>query len=276
MRFTLFAALCSFSLAACAQSASPTSADGSKIAVSSAAKAPVPAEPVYAAGSPEARVREVLRGLDPRIQVDHVGPAPLPGFREVIAGGQVVYVSDDGKYLLQGSLLDVAKRKDLSEAAMARLRGEVLKGIPMEDRIVYSPAGTPKHRVVVLTDIECGYCRKFHTEIGEHLKRGIQVEYLAFPRAGLGSADYRKMVSVWCADDRRKALTDAKSDRAVPSKTCKTPVDMQYRAGQRMGLTGTPMILTEDGRMLGGYLPPDALEQRLRALDQDNAAASGG
>lgn len=276
MRFILFAALCSFSLAACAQSASPSSADGSKIAVSSAAKAPVPAEPVYAAGSPEARVREVLRGLDPRIQVDHVGPAPLPGFREVIAGGQVVYVSDDGKYLLQGSLLDVAKRKDLSEAAMARLRGEVLKGIPMADRIVYSPAGTPKHRVVVLTDIECGYCRKFHTEIGEHLKRGIQVEYLAFPRAGLGSADYRKMVSVWCADDRRKALTDAKSDRAVPSKTCKTPVDMQYRAGQRMGLTGTPMILTEDGRMLGGYLPPDALEQRLRALDQDNAAASGG
>ena len=276
MRFTLFAALCSFSLAACAQSASPTSAEGSKIAVSSAAKAPVPVEPVYAAGSPEARVREVLRGLDPRIQVDHVGPAPLPGFREVIAGGQVVYVSDDGKYLLQGSLLDVAKRKDLSEAAMARLRGEVLKGIPMADRIVYSPAGTPKHRVVVLTDIECGYCRKFHTEIGEHLKRGIQVEYLAFPRAGLGSADYRKMVSVWCADDRRKALTDAKSDRAVPSKTCKTPVDMQYRAGQRMGLTGTPMILTEDGRMLGGYLPPDALEQRLRALDQDNAAASGG
>ena len=276
MRFTLFAALCSFSLAACAQSASPSSADGSKIAVSSTAKAPVPAEPAYAAGSPEARVREVLRGLDPRIQVDHVGPAPLPGFREVIAGGQVVYVSDDGKYLLQGSLLDVAKRKDLSEAAMARLRGEVLKGIPMADRIVYSPAGTPKHRVVVLTDIECGYCRKFHTEIGEHLKRGIQVEYLAFPRAGLGSADYRKMVSVWCADDRRKALTDAKSDRAVPSKTCKTPVDMQYRAGQRMGLTGTPMILTEDGRMLGGYLPPDALEQRLRALDQDNAAASGG
>ena len=276
MRFTLFAALCSFSLAACAQSASPTSADGSKIAVSSAAKAPVPAEPVYAAGSPEARVREVLRGLDPRIQVDHVGPAPLPGFREVIAGGQVVYVSDDGKYLLQGSLLDVAKRKDLSEAAMARLRAEVLVGIPMADRIVYSPAGTPKHRVVVLTDIECGYCRKFHTEIGEHLKRGIQVEYLAFPRAGLGSADYRKMVSVWCADDRRKALTDAKSDRAVPSKTCKTPVDMQYRAGQRMGLTGTPMILTEDGRMLGGYLPPDALEQRLRALEEDGASAKGG
>lgn len=274
MRVLTFAALCSFSLAACAQSASPQSADGgSKIAVSSTAKPAGAAAP--AAGSPEARVREVLRGLDPRIQVDYVGPAPMPGFREVVAGGQVVYVSDDGKYLLQGNLLDVAKRKDLTEAAMAKVRVEVLKGIPMSDRIVFAPAGTPKHRVVVFTDIECGYCRKFHSEVNEHLKRGIQVEYLAFPRAGLGSADYRKMVSVWCADDRKKALTDAKNDRPVPSKTCKTPVDMEYRAGQRAGLTGTPMILTEDGQQLGGYLPPDALLQRLELAEKERAATQG-
>ena len=82
------------------------------------------------------------------------------------------------------------------------------------------------------------------------------------------------MVSVWCADDRRKALTDAKSDRAVPSKTCKTPVDMQYRAGQRMGLTGSddPDRGWPDA---GGYLPPDALEQRLHSI-RTTRAASGG
>lgn len=279
MRFITFAALCSFSLAACAQSASPPAADGgTKIAVSNPERAAAPAttEPAFAAGSPEARVREVLRGLNDRIQVDSIGPAPFPGFREVVADGQVVYVSDDGKYLLQGNVLDVAKRKDLTESALGKVRGKVLAGIPMTDRIVFAPAGTPKYRVVVLTDVECGYCRKFHNEIGEHLKRGIQVEYLAFPRAGLGSADYRKMVSVWCADDRRKALTDAKNDRAVPNKTCKTPVDMQYRAGQRMGLTGTPMLLTEDGRMLGGYLPPDILLQRLQQLEKEAEAAAKG
>lgn len=278
MRSITFAALCSFSLAACAQSASPQSADGgAKIAVSTPTRAQVPAkaEQAYPAGSPEARVREVLRSLNDRIQVDGISAAPFPGFREVVADGQVVYVSDDGKYLLQGSLLDVAKRQDMSEAALAKVRGKVLEGIPMTDRIVYAPAGTPKYRVVVLTDVECGYCRKFHTEIGEHLKRGIQVEYLAFPRAGLGSADYRKMVSVWCADDRRKALTDAKNDRAVPNKTCKTPVDMQYRAGQRMGLTGTPMILSEDGRLIGGYLPPEILLQRLQQLEKEAATAKG-
>jgi len=258
-RFLAFAALCSLSLSACAQQSAPEA--GQKITIGPNATA----EPVYAAGTPEARVRAVLRELNPQIVVESIQPAPIPGFREVIATGQVVYISDDGKYLFQGGLMDVVKRKDMAEAAMAKLRVDILKTLPVEDRIVFSPAGKPKHTVVVLTDIECGYCRKFHTDIAEYTKRGIEVEYLAFPRSGLASADYRNMVSVWCAPDRRKALTDAKDGRAVPSRTCKTPVDMQYRAGQRMGLTGTPMILNANGELMGGYLPPDALLQRLEA-----------
>lgn len=260
IRFLAFAALCSLSLSACAQQSAPEA--GQKITIGPKATA----EPVYAAGTPEARVRAVLRELNPQIVVESIQPAPIPGFREVIATGQVVYVSDDGKYLFQGGLMDVVKRKDMAEAAMAKLRVEILKTLPVEDRIVFSPAGKPKHTVVVLTDIECGYCQKFHSDIAEYTKRGIEVEYLAFPRAGLASPDYRNMVSVWCAPDRQKALTEAKSGRAVPSRTCgRTPVDMQYRAGQRMGLTGTPMILSSDGELVGGYLPPDALLQRLEA-----------
>ena len=267
-RFLAFAALCSLSLSACAQPAASQASD-QKITIGPKAEA----EPAYAAGTPEARVREALRQLGPQIKVESIRPAPIAGFREVIATGQVVYVSDDGKYLFQGGLLDIARRKDMSEAAMANLRADVLKTLPVEDRIVFSPAGKPKHTVVVLTDIECGYCQKFHSDIAEYTKRGIEVEYLAFPRAGLASADYRSMVSVWCAPDRRKALTDAKDGRAVSPRTCgRTPVDMQYRAGQRMGLAGTPMILNANGELMGGYLPPDALLQRLEASETATAA----
>jgi len=278
MKRLVFAALlASSSLTACAQPAAPQ-ANGQKISVGSnspAATKPI-AEPVFAAGSPEEKVRGVLKQLNPAIRVDSIEASPIAGFHQVVAGGQVVYVSDDGKYLLQGELMDVANRRNLSEAAMTKVRGNVLKTLPMADRIVFAPAGTPKHKVVVLTDIECGYCRKFHSEIAEINRRGIEVEYLAFPRAGLGSADYRKMVSVWCADDRKKALTDAKNDRSVPNKACTTPVDMQYNAGLRMGLEGTPMLLTTDGQFLGGYLPPDALQQRLEQLDGERGKASGG
>ncbi|MEO6155962.1 MAG: DsbC family protein [Thermomonas sp.] len=259
-RIALAALFSALSLGACAQPATP--AQSAPAAVNALAKSAV-------AGTPDARVREVLKDLNPRISIDQIGPAPFSGFREVVASGQVIYVSDDGKYMLQGGLLDIAQRKDLTEVAMAKVRANVLKTLPTSDRIVFAPAGKPKHTVVVLTDIDCGYCRKFHSEIAEYTKRGIEVEYMAFPRAGIGSPDFNKMVAVWCAADRRKALTDAKNDRAVAMKTCTNPVTMQHAAGMRMGLTGTPMILTLEGVQLGGYLPPEALQKRLDQMDAE-------
>ena len=273
-RFALVTLLSVFSLSACAQSAPPANtATSTKVAAAS----PITtvAEAKIIDGTPDARVRDVLKQLSPKIGIDRIGPAPMPGFREVVAGGQVVYVSDDGKYLFQGGLLDVAKRKDMAEGAMARLRNDVLKTLPDSDRIVYSPAGTPKHTVVVLTDIECGYCRKFHNDMAEYTKRGIEIEYLAFPRAGIGSKDFNNMVSVWCADDRNKALTDAKNGRSIATKSCPNPVTMQYMAGQRMGLEGTPMLLTADGQLLGGYLPPDELLKRLEKIASERAETKG-
>lgn len=268
-RFALAALLSALSLSACAQSASTTQAskDGAKPSSAAQSDEVKINTPVITAGTPEARIRDVLTKLNPRIGIDRIGPAPFPGFREVVASGQVVYVSDDGKYLFQGGLLDIAKRKDLSEDAMGKVRAEVLKAMPVSDRIVFSPSGTPKHTVVVLTDIECGYCRKFHSEIAQYNKLGIEVQYMAFPRAGIGSSDFKKMVAVWCADDRRKAMTDAKTDHSIAMKTCTNPVTMQHAAGVRMGLTGTPMILNSDGQLLGGYLSPASLLQRLDQLD---------
>jgi thiol:disulfide interchange protein DsbC len=247
------------SLSACAQAPGDRdAAAGAAAAISS------PGEPEVEAGTPEARARDAIRQLNSQVRIDRIGPAPVPGFREVIVGGQVVYVTDDGRYLMQGALIDVASKESMGEAAMAALRRELLATVPDEDKIVFAPAA-PEHTVTVFTDVECGYCRRFHESIAEYNRRGIAVEYLAFPRMGPGSADFEKMISVWCAADRRRAMTDAKADRPVPDKDCKNPVAMHYSLGQRAGLTGTPMILGEDGRQLGGYVPP---EQLRAALDE--------
>jgi thiol:disulfide interchange protein DsbC len=271
-RFLAFAALCSLSLSACAQQSAPEA--GQKITIGPKAAA----EPVYAAGTPEARVRAVLRELNPQIVVESIQPAPIPGFREVIATGQVVYISDDGKYLFQGGLMDVVKRKDMAEAAMAKLRVDILKTLPVEDRIVFSPAGKPKHTVVVLTDIECGYCRKFHTDIAEYTKRGIEVEYLAFPRSGLASADYRNMVSVWCAPDRQESADRCQErPRGADAHLQDAGGHAVQRAGQRMGLDRDPDDPDNaNGELMGGYLPPDALLQRLEQAAAERGKATGG
>lgn len=267
MKHLFLALLLGFSLSACAQ---PAPGRGS---AKPDADAPAAAAQSFAAGTPEARAREAVLALGPNVTIERIGAAPIPGYREVVAGGSVVYVSDDGKYMFQGGLVDIAKREDLSETAMAKVRKDILAALPEADRIVFAPKGVTRHTVVVLTDVECGYCRKFHSDIALYNALGIRVEYLAFPRGGLASDDYRRMVAVWCAPNRQKALTDAKNGVPVQQGACpRTPVDMQYRAGLRMGLEGTPMILNEDGRMLGGYLPPERLLQRLDALAEARKA----
>ncbi|HZH44619.1 MAG TPA: DsbC family protein [Lysobacter sp.] len=279
MKRITFALLGLVSITACAQAPQGDAGSaGAQAATAQQQAAPArPAAPAPAANTPEGRALAALRTLDPNVAPDRIGAAPLPGFREAIVAGQAIYISDDGRYLFipgtNGALFDTVAQKNLSEAALAGLRMELLKEIPKSERIVFAPAN-PRHTVTVFTDISCGFCRKFHEQIGEYNRQGIAVEYLAFPRMGLGSQDYHTMVSVWCAPDRRRALTDAKSDRPVPRRACKTTVNQQHALGLRVGLTGTPMILAADGTQLGGYVPPEQLRQRLDKLASETAAAS--
>jgi thiol:disulfide interchange protein DsbC len=269
-RFLPFFVLAGLSLSACAQQPQNAAAQS---APAKAAGAPA-ASPVAAGSDPvDARVRAALKQLNPQVQVDYIGKSPLPGFREVIAAGQLVYVSDDGKYLLQGSLVDIARRQDLMQAspALAGYRQALLKSIKASDRIVFAPAN-PKYTVSVFTDIECGYCRKLHSQIADYNKQGIAVEYMAWPRMGLGSQDHKDMISVWCAADRKKALTEAKLGGKVTARDCTNPVNMEYDIGQRLGISGTPAVFAPDGSQIGGYLPPAEMRA---ALDKLAAAEAG-
>lgn len=218
----------------------------------------------------EATVRAAIETLVPGAPVDNVRKAPLAGFYEVALAGQIVYVSADGKYLLQGSLYDIPAKQDLTETAKGKIRKAALSEIGADKRITFAP-DQPKHTVTVFTDIDCGYCRRMHDQVAEYNKLGIAVDYLFFPRAGAGSESWDKAVSVWCSDDRRKALTEAKAGREIDKKQCNNPIEEEYALGARVGVTGTPMIIAADGTQLGGYVPPEQLLQR---LDQMAAKAA--
>jgi thiol:disulfide interchange protein DsbC len=282
MKPILLALLGAISLSACAQGPQSGTTAGKapgEQAATAGGAGPTGKAPAVTANTPDARAIAAVHQLNPRVSVDKVGAAPIAGFREAIVQGQVVYVSDDGKYLFlpgpQGALFDVSAKKDLSEQSLASMRKDLLKKIPVSERIVFAPTN-PKYTVSIFTDVECGYCRKFHSEIAEYNRQGIAVQYMAFPRMGLGSPDHKKMISVWCATDRRKALTDAKNERQIPAKDCKNTVSMQYDIGQRAGLTGTPMIIAEDGTTVGGYMPPQQLREALDRAAQGGKATAAG
>ena len=243
------------SLSACAQSSSPAAAAAQPAAVQSSA----------ANGPAEQKVRAALTSLDPDFKPDYIGSAPFPGFREVVVAGQVMYVSDDGRYLMQAQPFDVQKRQFAASEGLLAYRRQQLAAVPASERIVFAPAN-PKYTISVFTDIECGYCRKLHSEIAELNRQGIAVEYLAFPRMGMGSQDFKDMVSVWCSPDRKQALTNAKRGGNVAKHDCTNPVAMEYTLGQRLGVNGTPAIFAPDGSQLGGYLPPAQLKAALDRL----------
>ena len=219
---------------------------------------------VFSTAADESTIKQMLGKSMPQLKIDSVQPTQIKGIFEVIAGSNLFYVSPDGKYLLQGKLIDVEARKDLTEEKLAGIRASSVKQVSADQMIIYNPEKS-KYTVSIFTDIDCGYCRKLHSEIDQYLAEGITIQYLFFPRAGKGSESYNKAVSVWCAEDRNKALTDAKNGKNPESKTCENPVDAHMKLGQELGTRGTPMVITEKGTVYPGYMPAKRLAQALQS-----------
>ncbi|BFI95254.1 MAG: DsbC family protein [Rhodanobacter sp.] len=251
-----------FALTACA---ADTNASATIAAVPAAA--PVLGNGVDAAALKV--VQQALAKLASGVNVDVVNRAPLPGFYQVIASGHMVYVSTDGKYLLNGDLVDLGTKQSLNDAAWAAFRKAELAKLPATAHIEYAPAN-PKYRITVFTDVTCPYCRVLHEHMAELNKAGVAVDYLAWPRAGVTDAAghpteaYEAMVSAWCAADPRAALDGEFAGRAPKPAHCANPVRQEFDLGVRLGVSGTPAIITSSGRMIGGYLTPAQLLQVLR------------
>ena len=212
----------------------------------------------------------LLYKMYPGTQSGELRKSPAPGLWEVNQGSAYGYVTGDGRYIVQGDLIDLKTGESITEARRDDARRELLADIGQQNMIVFSPpAGMPrKHIVNVFTDTSCGYCRKMHQEMADYHAEGIEIRYLFYPRRGPGSEPFKEAESVWCANDRNAAMTAAKARRPVPEKSCPNPVMQHYVAGQQAGLRGTPMLVLEDGTSISGYVPAAALAQRIVAKGQ--------
>ena len=215
-------------------------------------------------------VRERLKTLtnveDSRVTI---AETPIEGILQVRLGSEIVYMSDDARYLVQGRLFDLDTREDLTDRAMAEVRKGLVASLADAQTINFG-ADDSEYQLYVFTDVDCGYCRRLHEQIPEYNEAGIQIRYAAFPRAGIGSQTFRKMTSVWCAADQRAAMDVAKAGDTPDPATCDSPVPSQYQLGQAMGVTGTPALLTADGDLIPGYVPPEDLRKRLDMLRERN------
>ncbi len=208
-------------------------------------------------------VRAKVSAMFDMIDPEDINASPIDGWYTVQKGSIVAYVSADGRYLLQGDLIDLDRGVNLSEASRNDARRVLMASLRDEESILFSPADV-KHSVTVFTDIDCTYCRKLHSEIDQYMSQGIAVRYVLYPRNGRRSRAWTTSENVWCSSDRNNALTAAKLDREFETSSCDASmIARHYELGQNIGLTGTPAIVTEDGTLIGGYVPPAALSARL-------------
>jgi thiol:disulfide interchange protein DsbC len=219
--------------------------------------------------SPEIRARVVskLHGANP----SDVVATPIPGLYEVTMGGLVTYVSEDGKYLVSGNVYDLDSQVNLTAARRNAARANALASVREDQMIIFSPPN-PKMTVTVFTDVDCGFCRKFHGQMADLNKAGVRVRYMMYPRTGPGTESWKKAEYVWCAADRKEALTRAKRGEAVKGKACGDAViKSQYELGGDLGVDGTPAIFTQSGDYIGGYMTPQDL---VEAVQESQKAAS--
>ncbi len=232
------------------------------------------AAPVLAA-TPQETVTKAMATLAPNVKIDVVQDSVLPGFYEAIAGGEFVYVSKDGRYVVNGSAYDVANKRDLTTSSRARARKIALDKVGPDKRIVFSPQPpiATKHTVTVFTDVDCPFCRHLHEQIAQYNAQGIAVDYLFYPLSIHPGAD-KKAEAVWCSKDRPNAFTAAMSGKDPGHATCANPVPELTALAQKLGISGTPTMLAEDGTQIAAQIAmsPDQLAAELDRLAAASAA----
>lgn len=200
-----------------------------------------------------------------QLEIVSLKPTPLSTIYEVVLNtGEILYSDIAGDYLFAGDMYRVsgAGLVNISSDKKQERSLEKIAAIPLEEMIIFTPE-VVKATITVFTDVDCTYCRKLHSELDDLMAKGIEVRYLAYPRGGENADSYEKMISVWCSDDRKKSLTQAKNGQNLPAADCDSPVLRHWAMGTELGISGTPALIFPDGRVIPGYLDAERLASML-------------
>lgn len=204
-------------------------------------------------------------GLD--IKIASVQRSEIKGLYAVSIGeGSTLYFSESGGHFILGDLFRVKPNGLVNVDDLRRndQRRDRINSIAVSDMIVFSPEGKTRAVVNVFTDVDCFYCQKLHREVPALNKMGVEVRYLAYPRAGIDSDSYNKIATAWCADNPQDAITRLKKGEQLSGEVCvPNPVADHFLLGQQIGVRGTPALVLETGEMLPGYIPAAELGFRL-------------
>lgn len=210
------------------------------------------------------QLKQALPNVLPAAANAEISASPVAGLYQVVAGGQVLYMTKDAAFVLDGDLYNMQTRTNLTENARSVIRLEALNELGENNMVVYQPKGDVKHTITVFTDIYCPYCVRLHNEVEQYQNNGVKVRYIFAPFKGPKSVN--ASVSVWCAEDQNKALSMAKAGEDIEQRSCDNPVKKHQALVSALGIRGTPAIMLENGQLMPGYVPASKLIEQLNTL----------
>ena len=214
----------------------------------------------------DAAIQQTLAKMG--IKSSDIQPAPVAGMKTVLTNSGVLYITDDGKHIIQGPMYDVS-----GTAPVNVTNKMLLKQLnALEKEMIAYKAPQEKHVITVFTDITCGYCHKLHEQMADYNALGITVRYLAFPRQGLDSDAEKEMKAIWCAKDKNKAFDDVMAGKSVAPASCDVDIADHYALGVQLGVSGTPAVVLSNGTLVPGYQPPKDMKE---FLDEHQKMTSG-
>ncbi|WP_114800943.1 DsbC family protein [Moraxella canis] len=171
-----------------------------------------------------------------------------------------MFTNKTGEYLIQGQIIKLGDGQpvDITAEIQANLAKENLAKVSLDEMIIYPAKGEHKAAVYVFSDPTCHYCQLLHKDIDDITAGGVEVRYLAWPRA---EKDIPLTQAIWCSQDRHAALSAAKLGNMITANDCDNPVQKHLALGRSLGISGTPAIFTESGEHIGGYIPAKELIQ---------------
>ncbi|MDA8604962.1 thioredoxin fold domain-containing protein [Gammaproteobacteria bacterium] len=219
--------------------------------------------------SSEEQIKDSIKNILPDgTRIESIEPTPIKDIFAVYYGDlQPIYVTKDGSIFIYGDIYKINNNSvsNFTEDSISEKRKSILNDIPSNELISFK-SDNEKFSVIVFTDVDCGYCRKLHNQIEEYNELGISIHYAAFPRSGMGTSAFTKMVGAWCSKNPKDSISKLKNNKNLDLSFCETqPVSKQFIIGQKLGVNGTPAIFSMDGVMFPGYVEPEELLLKLKS-----------
>lgn len=197
-------------------------------------------------------------------KIDEISKTPIPGLYEIRVGTDIYYSDEKGNHLIDGHLVDTATRTNLTQARIDKLTAIDPATLPLKDAIVWKQ-GTGARKLVVFADPNCGYCKRFERDLNDI--KDVTVYTYLYPILGGDSPE--KARNIWCAKDRTAAWRDWMLNGTAPPRAMgqcdASALERNAELGQKHKINGTPALVFEDGKRVGGAMNAAALEKQLVA-----------